>query len=166
MDLTRRDYNNSASQPFGFYGLDNDEEAKDKNTKSQTEAALGATFEILFGKKHPDIKYFIFFCNLVNILHAGPAAGSTKIKVQIWGFLHWANWENPRLYRRSINYWDASPSLLFFPENGSVVKAACMETRSTKLAGLRKVRGCQSRQGASSATATKAGQQTRASKPR
>ncbi len=35
-----------------------------------------------------------------------------------------------------------------------------METRSTKLAGLRKVRGCQSRQGSSSATATKAGQQT------
>jgi hypothetical protein len=55
--------------------------------QSFTEAALGATFEILFGKKHPDVKYFIFFCNLVNILHAGPAAAATEIKIQIRGFL-------------------------------------------------------------------------------
>jgi hypothetical protein len=60
---------------------------KFKIQKSQTEAALGATFEILFGKKHPDVKYIIFFCNLVNILHAGPAAAATKIKFQIRGFL-------------------------------------------------------------------------------
>jgi hypothetical protein len=62
-------------------------DAEVQNTKSQTEAALGATFENLFGNKHPDIKYFIFFCNLVNILHAGPAAAATKIKIQIRGFL-------------------------------------------------------------------------------
>jgi hypothetical protein len=65
-----------------------DEEAKIQKTKSQTEAALGATFEILFGKEqHPHVKYFVFFCNLVNILHAGPAAAATKIKIQIRGFL-------------------------------------------------------------------------------
>jgi hypothetical protein len=47
-----------------------------------------ATFEILFGKEqHPHVKYFVFFCNLVNILHAGPTAAATKIKIQIWGFL-------------------------------------------------------------------------------
>jgi hypothetical protein len=58
MDLTRRYtlqsllHNDSASMD-----CDNDEKAKVQNTKSQTEAALGATFEILFGKKHPDVKY-------------------------------------------------------------------------------------------------------------
>jgi hypothetical protein len=52
-----------------------------------TKAALRATFEILFRKKHPDVKYFIFFCNLVNILHDGPAAAATKIKVHVRGFL-------------------------------------------------------------------------------
>ncbi len=38
-----------------------------------------------------------------------------------------------------------SPVLLFFPGNGSVVKTACLETRSTKVAGLLVVRGSQSR---------------------
>jgi hypothetical protein len=47
---------------------DNYEEAKVQNTKSQTEAALGAAFEILFGKKNPDVKYFIFFCKLTATL--------------------------------------------------------------------------------------------------
>ena len=75
-------HNDSASMD-----CDDDQDAKVQNTKSQTEAALGATFEIRFGKKHPDVKYFIFFCNLVNILHAGPAAAATKIKIQIRGFL-------------------------------------------------------------------------------
>ncbi len=75
-------HNDSASMD-----CENDEEAKVQNKKSQTEPALGATFEILFKKKHPDVKYFIFFCNLVNILHAGPAAAATKIKIQIRGFL-------------------------------------------------------------------------------
>ena len=76
-------HNDSASMD----DCNNDEETKVQNTKAQTEAALGATFEILFGKKHPDVKYVIFFCNLVNILHAGPAAAATKIKIQIRGFL-------------------------------------------------------------------------------
>ena len=66
---------------------DDDEEAKIQNIKSQTAAALGATFEILFGGIHPHVKYFVFFCNLVNILHAGPAAAATEIKIQIRGFL-------------------------------------------------------------------------------
>jgi hypothetical protein len=84
-----------------FMDCDNDEEAKVKNTKSQTEAAIGVTFEILFGKKHPDVKYVIFFCNLVNILHAGPTAAATKIKIQIRGFLQL---EKTLLQPRSINY--------------------------------------------------------------
>ena len=64
-----------------------DEEAKIQNIKSQTAAALGATFEFLFGVLHPRVKYFVLFCNLVHILHAGPAAAATEIKIQIRGFL-------------------------------------------------------------------------------
>jgi hypothetical protein len=75
-------HNDSASMD-----CDDDEEAKIQNIKSQTEAALGATFEILFGDKHPHVKYFLFFCNLVSILHAGPASTATEIKIQIRGFL-------------------------------------------------------------------------------
>ncbi len=55
--------------------------SKNQNTKSQTEVALGAKFEILFRKKHPDVKFFVLFCNLVNILLAGPAAAATKAKI-------------------------------------------------------------------------------------
>jgi hypothetical protein len=58
------------------------EEAKVQNTTSQTEAALGAKFEILSRKKHPDVKCFVLFYNLVNILHA-----ATKAKIQIGVFL-------------------------------------------------------------------------------
>jgi hypothetical protein len=93
-------HNDSASMH-----CDNDEEAKVQNTKSQTEAALEATFEILFGKKHPDVKYFIFFCNLVNILHAGPAAAlqqqqqKSRFKSGVF-----SNWGKTLLQRRSINY--------------------------------------------------------------
>ncbi len=65
----------------------NDEEAKVQSTKSLTEAALGAKFEILFRKMHPHVNFFVFFGNLVNILHAGPVSAATKIKIQIRGFL-------------------------------------------------------------------------------
>jgi hypothetical protein len=64
---------------------DDDEEAKVQNTKSQTEAALGGKFEILFRKKHPHVKYFVFFCNLVNITVPrtfvdGPISGPNRNK--------------------------------------------------------------------------------------
>jgi hypothetical protein len=138
-------HNHSASMD-----CDDDEEAKIQNTRSQTEAALGATFQILFGEMHAHVKYFIFFCNLVDILRFESGVFS--------------NWDNPLLERRSQNY--SNPYQLFFPEHGSVFKVACMETKSTKIACLRLVRGYRSRLGASWASATKAGQQTRARKPR
>jgi hypothetical protein len=68
-----------------------DKEANIQKTKTQTEAALGATFENLFGNKHPHVKCFIIFCNLVNILHAGPATAATNIKIQMRGFLQLGN---------------------------------------------------------------------------
>jgi hypothetical protein len=48
-------------------------EIRFKIHKFQLEAALGAKFESLFGKMMINVKYFVFFCNLVNILHVGPA---------------------------------------------------------------------------------------------
>jgi hypothetical protein len=56
-----------------------------QNKKSQTEAALGPKFENLLQKMRLNVGYFVCFCNLVNILHAGPAA--TQVKIQIQGFL-------------------------------------------------------------------------------
>ena len=56
-----------------------------QNTESQTEAVLGPKFENLFQKMRLNVGYFVCFCNLVNILHAGPAA--TQVKIQIQGFL-------------------------------------------------------------------------------
>ena len=60
---------------------------KIQNPRQRLLSGQRLNFEILFGKKHPDVQYFIFFSNLVNILHAGPAAAATKIKIQIRGFL-------------------------------------------------------------------------------
>jgi hypothetical protein len=65
----------------------NDEDAKVQNTKSLTEAALGAKFESLFRNMYPHVNFFVFFGNLVNILHAGPVSAATKITIQIRGFL-------------------------------------------------------------------------------
>ncbi len=64
-----------------------DDDAKLQNIKSQIEAALGIKFENLFQKMLPCIKYFVLLCNLVNVLHAGPAAAATQVKSQIQGFL-------------------------------------------------------------------------------
>ena len=58
-------------------GSDADNDAKEQNVKSQIEAALSAKFESLFGKKLFIVKYFVFFCNLVNIMLTGPAAATT-----------------------------------------------------------------------------------------
>jgi hypothetical protein len=64
------------SGPASMDGDADAEEAKVQNTESLTEAALGAKFEILFHKMLPHVNYFVFFGNLVNILHAGPAAAA------------------------------------------------------------------------------------------
>jgi hypothetical protein len=53
-----------------------DDDAKVQNKNSQA----------AFGANNSAGKYFVSFCNLVNILHAGPAA-ATKVKIQIRGFL-------------------------------------------------------------------------------
>ncbi len=73
---------------------DCENDAKVQNTKSQLEAALGAKFKSLLEKRPINITYFVFLCNLVNILHvtAGPAA--TKIKKQRKSGVS-SSWEKP-----------------------------------------------------------------------
>jgi hypothetical protein len=77
----------NASDPASIDVDADDEDAKIQNTKSLTKAALGAKFEILYRNLHPQVNFFLFFGNLVNILHAGPVSAATKITIQIRGFL-------------------------------------------------------------------------------
>ena len=82
-EITINMIHNNSDQADMHGDVEND--AKVQTTKSQIQAALGAKFESLFVKMLNNIKYFVFFCNLVDILHVGPAA--TKVKIQIRGFL-------------------------------------------------------------------------------
>jgi hypothetical protein len=137
-----------------------DDDAKVQNTKSQTEAALGPKFENLFQRMHTNVKYCVLFGNLVNILHAEPAA--TQVKIQIQGYLQVE--KTTRL--TALKNYCPLPCLRLFPESGRDAKTACVETRSTRLAGLRILCGFQSRLRATSALTKKAGQQTRACEQR
>ena len=84
-------------------GRDDDDDTKIQNTKSQEVAALGAKFESLFGKMLSIVKHFVFFCNLVNIMHAGPAAATT-VKIQIRDFLQVGKCTRlPRVMGRGAN---------------------------------------------------------------
>ena len=67
----------------------NEETPVFRSIKSQLHAALGARFEIMFGKLFNSVSYFVIFCDHVNILDDGPAA--TKVKFQILGFLQLGN---------------------------------------------------------------------------
>jgi hypothetical protein len=83
-EVTKHLLHNDASIEFN-----GDDDAKVQNKKSQ--AAFGANnsagkFESLLGKMLINVTYFVSFCNLVSILHVGPAA-ATKVKIQIRGFL-------------------------------------------------------------------------------
>ncbi len=167
MDLTRRDYNKSASQRFGFYGLRWWWRGHVQNTKFQTESQKllsGQRLKFCFERSIQTLSTLSFSATLSTSCMMGLLLQQQKSRFMSEVSF---NWEHPLLWRRSKNYCCASLRLPVsdFLENGSVVKAAGLETRSTKLAGLQIVRGRQSRLWASSATATKAGQQTRARKP-
>jgi hypothetical protein len=42
----------------------------------------------MIGKMHGNVKYFVFFWNLINILDFGADINVTlNVKVKIWGFL-------------------------------------------------------------------------------
>jgi hypothetical protein len=73
-------------------GPEGNDENEDKVTKinAYLQRLLGAQFETLFGKMHGNVKYFVIFCNLVNILDFGADTNDVKVnlvKVEIRGFL-------------------------------------------------------------------------------
>ncbi len=82
------------------------------------------------------VSYFEIFCNLVHILHAAPAA--TKVKIQIWGFLQLGKAAKAK---KGLDKLLLLLYLLFLQANGIVVKAACVETKSLKIACARIVHG-------------------------
>ncbi len=51
--------------------LEGDVENEDRINKIQTrlQGLFGAQFEILIGKLHGNVMYFVVFCNLINILN-------------------------------------------------------------------------------------------------
>jgi hypothetical protein len=70
-------------------GLEGDVENESRISKINTclQALCGAQFEKLFGKMHGNVKYFVIFCNLVNILDFGADTNDVKVKAEIRGFL-------------------------------------------------------------------------------
>jgi len=74
----------TAAVPEG--DVENEDRISKINTRQQ--ALFGAQFETLFGKMHGIVKYFVIFCNLVNILDVGAEKiDAVKMKVEIRGFL-------------------------------------------------------------------------------
>ncbi len=60
-------YANSYSMAAGLEGYaENEDRITEKNTRLQS--LFGAQFEILIGKLLGNVTYFVFFCNLINIL--------------------------------------------------------------------------------------------------
>ena len=70
-------------------GPESDAENESRTSKINTrlQALCGAQLETLFGKMHGNVKYFVIFCNLVNILDFGANTNDVKVKVEIRGFL-------------------------------------------------------------------------------
>ena len=70
-------------------GPESDAENESRTSKINTrlQALCGAQLETLFGKMHGNVKYFVIFCNLVNILDFGANTNDVKVKVEIQGFL-------------------------------------------------------------------------------
>jgi hypothetical protein len=75
MDQLHADSDSIAAGPEG------DVENEDRITKINTrlQGLFGAQFEIFFGKLHGNVVYFVFFCNLINILDVG-ADSSDAVK--------------------------------------------------------------------------------------
>jgi hypothetical protein len=61
---------------------------------SHLQILFGAHFEKLFGKMHGNVKYFVVFCNVVNILDVGADTSNHAkevVKIEIQGFLQLRN---------------------------------------------------------------------------
>ena len=84
MDQLHADSDSMAAGPEG--NVENEDRITKINTRLQR--LFGAQFEILFGKLHGNVVYFVVFCNLINILDVGAVSSdAVKIKIEIRGFL-------------------------------------------------------------------------------
>ncbi len=54
-------------------GSEGDVENEERTAKinAHLQSLFGAQFQILFGKIHEIVSYFVIFCNLINILYVG-----------------------------------------------------------------------------------------------
>ena len=84
MDQLHADSDSMAAGPEGH--VENEDIITKINTRLQ--GLFGAQFQILFGKLHGNVLYFVIFCNLINILDVGAdSSDAVKIKIEIRGFL-------------------------------------------------------------------------------
>ncbi len=84
MDQLHADSDSMAAGPEG--DVENEDRVTTVNTRLQ--GLFGAQFEILFGKLHGNVMYFVIFCSLINILDVGADShDAVKIKIEIQGFL-------------------------------------------------------------------------------
>jgi hypothetical protein len=75
-------------------GSEGDVENEERTAKINThlQNLFGAQFQILFGKIHEIVSYFVIFCNLINILDVGTGSNdAAEIKIEIKGFLQLQN---------------------------------------------------------------------------
>jgi hypothetical protein len=83
MDQLHADSDSMAAGPEG--DVENGDRITKVNTRMQ--GLFGAQFEILFGKLHGNVMYFVIFCNLINIVDVGADSNDAVIKIKIQGFL-------------------------------------------------------------------------------
>ena len=84
MDQLHADSDSMAAGPEG--NVENEDRITKINTRLQR--LFGAQFEILFGKLHENVLYFVVFCNLITILDVGAVSSdAVKIKIEMRGFL-------------------------------------------------------------------------------
>ena len=63
----------TADSDWWTAGSEGDVENEERNAKinAHLQSLFGAQFQILFGKIHEIVSYFVIFCNLINILDVG-----------------------------------------------------------------------------------------------
>jgi hypothetical protein len=71
-------------------GSEDDVENEERTAKinAHLQSLFGAQFQILFGKIHEIVSYFVIFCNLINILDVGTGYNdAAEIKIEFQGYL-------------------------------------------------------------------------------
>jgi hypothetical protein len=104
----------NADSDWTSAGPEGDDENEDTISKinAYLQRFLGAQFETLFGKMHGNVKYFVVFCNLVNILDFGADTNDVKVKVEIRGFLQLQKPTKSTELQKLLSPFKFAPALL------------------------------------------------------